>query len=118
MGNKLPIKVLAEPEDLFSRNKGDDLILADLLEYHNLLMTTLVTPNPIRKYPLSPEFSSWNEPTTKQSKVQNSLNWKSLYYALQYGMGPKRLSMKRSLAAIASGSTSDGTPPKGKKNGN
>jgi len=113
LGNKLPLTIVAEPEDLFPRNPCSDITLEDIFRSYNELMAAM----PIERNLLSPAYSSWNEPMTRQSREQNSLNWKSVYYALQYSMGPRRLSKNLNLAAIASGSTSDGTPPKVKKNG-
>ena len=111
MGNKQQITVI-EAEDLIPRYPR--ITTADLKKWQQMLNLSMAKRN---IWGSLDAYSYLNEPTTKQSAAENLQNWKSLYYAAQYSMGPRKLSEKISLAAIASGSTSDGTQWKAKKNG-
>ena len=114
MGNKQSIKVIG-PADLIERNPFVEINLAALMREYSALMGMM----PIKRVGCitKAEYEYSSEPMTKLSKESSSLNWKSAFYAVQYGLAPKKLDEKLNLAAIASGSTSGGTLPKGNQNG-
>ena len=115
MGNKQSIKVIGPQDLLETRNPCADIRMEDLMKYYNAIMAGMPKRKNVWDYLDASSFL--NEPTTKPSKEQSSLNWKSALYAMQYATAPRKLTENLSLAAIASGSTSDGTPPKDKQNG-
>ena len=111
MGNKQQITVI-EAEDLIPRYPR--ITTADLKKWQQMLNLSMAKRN---IWGSLDAYSYLNEPTTKQSAAENSRNWKSAFYAMQYSTAPRKLTENLSLAAIASGHTSDGTQWKAKQNG-
>ena len=114
MGYQQSIKVIAEPADLFPKvidfTAREHAIRLQLL---NATRGPLTWADPTDKI----AYSFWTELMIKPLKDLTLQIWKRRYYALQYGMGPRRLSKNLNLGGIASGSTLDGAPPKEKQNG-
>ena len=115
MGDKQSITVIG-PADLIERNPCVEIDLTDLMREYKKL--TGMMPTKRYTWDSVDALEYLNEPMTKQSRASNWLKWKSAFFSEQYSAAPKKLSGKLNLAEIASGSTSGGTLPKDKKNGN